>query len=178
MGYLAFIIVAVTAFVFGLNWRFKSGPSDSLPDVGFGRTTWTYYLELYFAPWNRYQPYLVWPIIQAVCMFPDKGWSSSWIHPSPHAWQGCQGGPGGQRGAVAGEPIEPKSELSSRSPSLLPLLSSMVCTTWDLVDRPHFSWQLPTTLCRLGALYHKKWLFFRDWPGAFPLPGSYSHAPR
>ena len=59
MGYLAFVIVAVTAFVFGLNWRFKSSPADSLPDVGFGQTTWTYYLELYFAPWNRYQPYLV-----------------------------------------------------------------------------------------------------------------------
>jgi len=59
MGYLAFFILAVTAFVFGLNWRFKSGPAMNMPDVGFGRTTWTYYLDLYFAPWNRYQPYLV-----------------------------------------------------------------------------------------------------------------------
>ena len=59
MGYLAFLIVAVTAFVFGLNYRFKSGPVMTLDDVGFGKTTWTYYLDLYFAPWNRYQPYLV-----------------------------------------------------------------------------------------------------------------------
>ena len=64
VGYLAFLIVATTAFVFGIHWRFKSSPfSDGqLTDVGFGQTTWTYYLPLYFAPWNRYQPYLVSPI--------------------------------------------------------------------------------------------------------------------
>ena len=45
--------------MFGLNWTFKSSPDQMLPDVGFGPTTWTYHLGLYFAPWNRFQPYLV-----------------------------------------------------------------------------------------------------------------------
>ena len=28
-------------------------------DVGFGPSQWTYHVDLYVAPWNRYQPYLV-----------------------------------------------------------------------------------------------------------------------
>ena len=35
-------------------------PADSMGrDVGFGPSTSTYHVDLYVAPWNRYQPYLV-----------------------------------------------------------------------------------------------------------------------
>ena len=55
LGYLALITIGGTVFVFGLNYAYKSAPDQMLPDVGFGQTTWTYHLGLYFAPWNRFQ---------------------------------------------------------------------------------------------------------------------------
>ena len=62
-GYLAVILVFVTAFVFGLNWVFHQTPSHQMfnlqNDVGFGHSTWTYHVGIYVAPWNRFQPYLV-----------------------------------------------------------------------------------------------------------------------
>ena len=50
--------------MFGLNWAYNSPPVQGM-DVGFGQTTWTYHLELYYAPWNRFQPYLVKDFFQA-----------------------------------------------------------------------------------------------------------------
>ena len=47
------------------------------------------------------------PFIQNISFF-NKGWSSSWIHSSPHTWQGCQGGPNCQHCVMAGEQIERK----------------------------------------------------------------------
>ena len=32
----------------------------------------------------------------------DTGWSFTWLRPSPHPRQGCQGGPNGQPGTLAG----------------------------------------------------------------------------
>ena len=40
--------------------QFARTPADSMArDVGFGPSQWTYHVDLYMAPWNRYQPYLV-----------------------------------------------------------------------------------------------------------------------
>ena len=39
---------------------FARTSADSMArDVGFGPSQWTYHVDLYVAPWNRYQPYLV-----------------------------------------------------------------------------------------------------------------------
>ena len=97
VGYLTIFTFVVTAFVFGLNWTFNMGPTEMFQDVGFGRSTWTYHVSLYFAPWNRYQPYLVGKeqlaIFQINICYDQlitKGRNSSGICFPPHSWQGCQ----------------------------------------------------------------------------------------
>ena len=57
----------------------------------------------------------------------------------------------------------------TRSPSLLPLPLSMVCTTWDPEERQHFSWQLHTMLSRWASKLAQKWVFFQRLAWAFSL---------
>ena len=56
-----------------LYLHFRSLPSEFFQDVGFGPTTWTYHVSLYFAPWNRYQPYLVWASFNTLQIFCQIG---------------------------------------------------------------------------------------------------------
>ena len=178
LGYLTLTIIGGTAFVFGLNWTFKSSPDQMLPDVGFGPTTWTYHLGLYFAPWNRFQPYLVITITRyepKMGRCPSTpGWSFPWIRSPPHTWKGCQSEPSCQPASLAGERKVFKTFRSAwiRSRSSLPLPLSMVCTTLDVGKRRPFSWQQPTTLSRFKTSLSPSFYFCRDWPGVWLFPGS------
>ena len=95
----------------------RVGADTFFEDVGFGKTTWTYHVSMYFAPWNRYQPYLV-RYCTISLSFPHKGGSSARLRPPPHQGDQGQDWPGGQHTTVAGDQAPPGT--CSLCPGCLP----------------------------------------------------------